>query len=65
MRNSPVYLPLDALAAVCRFEALRRSGPGGQNRNKVETGVRYYHEASGLVGEATERRWDFEISKSQ
>ena len=60
MVRSPVYLPLAELERECRFETLRRSGPGGQNRNKVETGVRFYHLSTGLVGEATESRRQIE-----
>lgn len=35
---------------------LRGSGPGGQHRNKAETGVRLFHPPSGITVTATERR---------
>ena len=63
MSRSPVYLTPEELEKECRFERLRRSGPGGQNRNKVETAVRFYHLPSGLVGEASERRYQGENRK--
>lgn len=61
--RSPVYLDPEKLERACRMERLRRSGPGGQNRNKVETAVRFRHPATGLVGEATERRYQGENRK--
>ena len=46
----------DKLLHECRVERLRRSGPGGQRRNKVETGVRLRHRPTGVGAEACERR---------
>ena len=40
----------------CRVEFVIASGPGGQHRNKTESGVRLTHEPSGIVVMATERR---------
>jgi hypothetical protein len=52
----PAALPGDELVRQCRVERLRRSGPGGQHRNKVETGVRLLHPSTGVTAEAFERR---------
>jgi protein subunit release factor B len=43
------------LERLCSIEPTRGSGPGGQRRNKVETGVRVTHPPSGLVIVATRR----------
>ncbi len=40
----------------CSVEFFIASGPGGQHRNKVETGVRLVHRPSGIMVTATERR---------
>jgi hypothetical protein len=52
----PAARPPDELAAECDFMATRRSGPGGQNRNKVETAVVLVHRPTGMRAEASERR---------
>lgn len=38
------------------WEFFKASGPGGQHRNKTETGVRLTHLPSGITVTATERR---------
>ena len=52
----PAALAPDRLLADCDVRRTRRSGPGGQNRNKVETAIVLTHRPSGLVAEASERR---------
>ena len=49
-------LPIEALLAQCQVTRTRASGPGGQHRNKVETAIVVKHEASGVVGQASEKR---------
>lgn len=44
------------MLAECDVRFLRRSGPGGQNRNKVETAAILTHRPTGLSAEANERR---------
>jgi len=46
----------DSLERDSDLEFFIASGPGGQHRNKVETGVRLTHRPSGITVTATERR---------
>ncbi len=56
MSIHPAALDPDRLLAECEQTFTRRSGPGGQNRNKVETAVILRHRPTGLSAEASERR---------
>lgn len=49
-------LPQDALLAECVEEFFTAGGPGGQHRNKTESGVRLTHPPTELSVTATERR---------
>lgn len=52
----PATCTAEQLWSECDVRRLRRSGPGGQNRNKVETAVNLHHLPTGVRAEANERR---------
>ena len=52
----PAALGDEALMQWCSWGRSRGSGPGGQNRNKVETTVEIVHTATGVRAKAGERR---------
>jgi ribosome-associated protein len=49
-------MDMDYLERHCVVEFVKASGPGGQHRNKRETGVRLYHPSAHVTVTATERR---------
>jgi hypothetical protein len=52
----PAALTDAALLRECEQTPVRRSGPGGQHRNKTSTGVVLVHRPTGVRAEANERR---------
>ena len=52
----PAALSTVELLKACDENRTRRSGPGGQHRNKVETAVILVHRPTGIAAEASERR---------
>lgn len=52
----PAALDESDLLKQCELISGRASGPGGQNRNKVETAIRIRHLPTGVSASATERR---------
>lgn len=54
--DHPAACHVDALLKDCDVRRLRRSGPGGQHRNKVETAIVLLHRPTGVTAEANERR---------
>ncbi|MFM9963775.1 MAG: peptide chain release factor family protein [Planctomycetaceae bacterium] len=54
--SHPSSLEPQELLRDCSERRTRRSGPGGQHRNKVETAVIVRHEPTGIEAEGNERR---------
>jgi len=54
--SHPAQLSEKELVKDCHVRRQRRSGPGGQHRNKVETAIVITHTPSGIQGVASERR---------
>ncbi len=52
----PALLPDEELLQQCEVRTARRRGPGGQHRNKTESAVVIKHLATGIEGQAAERR---------
>lgn len=56
MSVHPCCLTEEELLKECTLRSDRRSGPGGQHRNKVETAVIIVHQPTGTQAEANQRR---------
>lgn len=56
----PACLPDEQLLGQCRIGTGRTGGPGGQNRNKVETLIELTHTPTGVEAHAGERRSQME-----
>lgn len=54
--HHPACLPDEHLLAQCSVGTGRTGGPGGQNRNKVETLIKLLHKPTGIESHAGERR---------
>ena len=52
----PAVVDPSDLLERCQLRTQRRSGPGGQHRNKTSSGAFLTHSETGIIGEATERR---------
>ncbi len=56
MSVHPAFIADAKLLKECSVSFGRTSGPGGSNRNKVETAVRLEHRPTGVLASAGERR---------
>ncbi|MAJ46721.1 MAG: hypothetical protein CBC35_05360 [Planctomycetes bacterium TMED75] len=60
----PSTLDEGAFMSECEVSAGRSSGPGGQHRNKVQTGIRVVHLPTGIEARGTERR-EAQVNRSR
>jgi hypothetical protein len=60
----PATLDVERLLDECSRQSTRRSGPGGQHRNKTETAIVLTHLPTGIRAEANESRNQSENLKS-
>ena len=56
----PATISVELLLRDCEIRHERRRGPGGQHRNKTETAVVIRHVPTGIEGQASERRSQFD-----
>ena len=61
--SHPASWPVEQLLQQCRLTFSRASGPGGQNRNKVETSVQIEYLPASILASASERRTQNENRK--
>ncbi len=69
MGSIPIHHPMKTLLfSVTKkdfeMQTFRAGGKGGQNQNKVNSGVRFVHKASGAVGEARDSRYQLQNKKA-
>jgi hypothetical protein len=56
MPTHPAAIPPADLLKACTETRTKRTGPGGQHRNKTETAVVLVHKPTGISAEGSERR---------
>ena len=61
--SHPATWPEEQLLSHCKLAFSRASGPGGQNRNKVETSVQIEYLPNQIIAAASERRTQNENRK--
>lgn len=62
--HHPATFTDEQLLSQCSRQTTRRTGPGGQHRNKVETAVVLTHVPTGIRGEGSETRSQAENGKA-